>query len=177
MNKVMKYMLFAVLLVLLPVIAFAQAPVMLVNLPESAQMVENVEFDNGDFVQTYQLENGVSVQLLRYTGFAMTLDELIASDWPVNAGVEMHEMAEISGYPAQHAHIWQVLDKDGYPVKAQSGELKDGEKMMEIDLILVSADGATLIYQDTYLSGQRGDSTIAIIESLQVQGGDEAEVG
>lgn len=177
MNRLMKTALMLLALIVLPVLALADAPVLLVDLPQSAQMVENVEFENGDFIQTYQLDTGVTVQLLRYTGFAMTIDELIASDWPVNAGVEMHEMAEISGYPAQHAHIWQLLDKDGYPVKAQSGELKDGEKMMEIDLILVSADGATLIYQDTYLSGQCGDSTIAIIESLQVQGGDEAEVG
>ena len=177
MNRFAKTAMAALLLLLLPVLSLADAPVLLVDLPETAQMVEDVGFDNGDFIQTYQLEGGVTVQLLRYSGFTMTMDELIASDWPVNSGVEMHEMAEISGYPAQHAHIWQLLDKDGYPVKAQSGELKDGEKMMEIDLILVSADGATLIYQDTYLSGQRGDSTIAIIESLQVQGAQEAEVG
>lgn len=32
-----------------------EAPVLLVQLPEDAQMVENVAFDDGDFVQTYQL--------------------------------------------------------------------------------------------------------------------------
>jgi len=177
MNRILKTALFALLLFALPALALADAPVMLVDLPENAQMVENVEFDNGDFIQTYHLENGVTVQLLRYTGFAMTMDELISGDWPLNCGVQMHDMTEISGFPAQHAHIWQVIDKDGYPVKAQESQLKEDERMMEIDLILVSADGATLIYQDTYLSGQRGDSTMAIIESLQVLGGENAEVG
>ena len=43
-----------------------EAPVLLVQLPEDAQMVENVAFDDGDFVQTYQLNGGAYVQLLRY---------------------------------------------------------------------------------------------------------------
>lgn len=34
------------------------APVLLVQLPEDAQMVENVAFDDGDFIQTYQLSGG-----------------------------------------------------------------------------------------------------------------------
>ena len=39
------------------------APVLLVQLPEDAQMVENVAFDDGDFIQTYQLSGGAYVQL------------------------------------------------------------------------------------------------------------------
>ena len=174
MNKVIRTALLLLALFALPVMAFADAPVMLVDLPESAQMVENVEFDNGDFIQTYQLDSGVTVQLLRYTGFTMAMDELIASDWPVNAGVEMQPMTELSGYPAQHAHILQAYDESGYPVKA------DGSAggVMAIDLVLVNADNAALIVQIIDRGGEGTDAVVkAIIESLQVQGGDHAEVG
>ena len=53
-----------VLALMLTGAAFADqenAPVMLVKLPEDAQMVENVAFDDGDFIQTYQLSGGAYV--------------------------------------------------------------------------------------------------------------------
>ena len=173
MKKVLKTAWFALLLLVLPVLALGQEPVMLVDLPESAQIVENVEFENGDFIQTYQLENGVSVQLLRYTGFAMTLDELIASDWPLNSGVEMQAMTEISGFPAQHAHILQAYDENGYPVKADGGP----GGVMAIDLIVVNTDGAALIFQSISKPGADDETMAAIIESLKIQGMEGAEVG
>lgn len=177
MNRIAKAVIAALMLVLLPVLALAAGPVMLVELPESAQMIENVEFDNGDFIQFYQLENSANVQLLRYTGFTMTLEDLIASDWPVNARYELYDGAEISGYPAQRVHIWQPVDEGGYPVKAKDGNAQESERMMEIDLILVTVDHATLIYQSTYLSDEGGEIILPMIESLSIQGAENAEVG
>ena len=78
MKKLFAVLLAAVLLV--PALAFAQGSVLMVELPEDAQMVENVAFDDGDFIQTYQL-GGTSVHLLRYTAFDMTLEELVQSEW------------------------------------------------------------------------------------------------
>ena len=173
----MKMAFALLLLLLLPLLVLADAPVLLVQLPENAQMVENVEFDGGDFIQTYQLEDGVTVQLLRYTGFSMAIEDLIASDWPLNVRCEISDMTDVIGYPAQHAHVWQLLDDGGYPIRADEAKGKDGEQMMEIDLILVHVDTTTLIYQDTYISGQRGDMVLPIIESLKVEGGESAEVG
>ena len=174
MNRLLKTALMLLALLVLPVLALADAPVLLVDLPENAQMVENVEFDNGDFIQTYQLEGDVTVQLLRYTGFAMTMDELIASDWPLNCGVEMQAMTEISGYPAAHAHILQGYDAQGYAVKA------DGSAggIMAIDLVLVTVEDTTLIYQSIEKGEQgAGDAVKALIESLEVLGGETADVG
>lgn len=169
-----KWMILLLALLLMPVMALADGPVLLVELGEEAQMVENVEFEDGEFIQTYQLGNGVTVQLLRYMDFEMSMDELIASDWPDNCGVKMEEMTEISGYPASHAHIWQTLDESGYPVKAQEDESPEQEQqMMEIDLVMVTVGNATLIYQDSYMAGQRGDATVPIIDSLQVHTGEE----
>jgi len=177
MNREMKCVFLLMLLLVLPVLAFADAPVLLVELPESAQMVENVEFDGGDFIQTYQLEDGVSVQLLRYTGFGMTIEELVASDWPLNVRCEIVDKTETLGYPAYHAHVWQLVDDGGYPIAADSAQAKDGERMLEIDLVYVNVDGTALIYQDMYLSGQRGDRVLPIIDSLKVEGAQNAEVG
>ena len=69
MRKMFAVML-AVLL-LMPALALAQGSVLMVELPQDAQMVENVAFDDGDFIQTYQLAGGASVQLLRYAAFDM----------------------------------------------------------------------------------------------------------
>ena len=55
MNRILKTALSALLLFVLPALALAEAPVLLAQLPESAQMVENVEFEGGDFIQTAQL--------------------------------------------------------------------------------------------------------------------------
>lgn len=173
-NRFVSIALFALLLFALPVLALADTPVLLVDLPESAQMVESIEFENGDFIQTYQLEGGVTVQLLRYTGFAMTMDELIASDWPVNSGVEMQVLTEVSGYPAQHVHILQGYDEEGYPVRA------DGSAggVMAIDLVLVTVEDTTLIYQSIEKGEQgAGDAVKTMIQSLKVQGAQSAEVG
>ena len=65
------------------------APVLLVQLPEDAQMVENVAFDDGDFIQTYQLSGGAYVQLLRYMQSDVTIDGLVAGgDERAGAGFE-----------------------------------------------------------------------------------------
>ena len=174
MNRLLKTALSALLLFVLPALALADAPVLLAQLPESAQMVENVEFEGGDFIQTYQLEDGATVQLLRYTGFAMTMDELIASDWPLNSGVEMQAMTEISGFPAQHTHILQAYDESGYPVKADGGS----GGVMAIDLVLVNVDDTTLILQCIDKGGAgTGDAVKVLLNSLQVLGGENAEVG
>ena len=177
MNRGMKKMLALLVLLLVPVLAHADAPVLLAQLPDGAQMVENVEFEGGDFIQTYQLEDGVTVQLLRYTGFEMTIESLISSDWPLSVRCELSDMTQTFGYPAQRAHVWQLVDEGGYPIRADSAQAKDGERMMEIDLVLVHVDGTTLIYQDTYFSGQSDESVLPIIESLKVEGGENAEVG
>jgi len=174
LNKAIKMVFFMLAMLMLPVFALADAPVLLAQLPESAQMVENVEFEGGDFVQTYRLEDGATVQLLRYTGFAMTMDELISSDWPVNSGVEMQAMTEISGYPAQHAHILQAYDESGYPVKADGGP----GGVMAIDLVLVNVDDTTLILQCIDKGGAgTGDAVKTLLDSLQVLGGENADVG
>ena len=83
MKKILMWL--TVLALMLTGAAFADqenAPVMLVKLPEDAQMVENVAFDDGDFIQTYQLSGGAYVQLLRYAQGDVTLDGIVAGDWP-----------------------------------------------------------------------------------------------
>ena len=80
MKKILMWL--TVLALMLTGAAFADqenAPVMLVKLPEDAQMVENVAFDDGDFIQTYQLSGGAYVQLLRYAQGDVTLDGIVAA--------------------------------------------------------------------------------------------------
>ena len=170
--KKMIAMLFA-LAVMIPALALAGSPVLLVDLPQDAQMIENIAFDDGDFIQTYQLEEGIAVQLLRFSGFEMAIDELISSDWPLNCGIVMQEMTELSGVPARHAHILQAYDESGYPVK----EAGASGGVMAIDLIVVNTDGAALIFQSISKPGADAETMAAIIESLKIQGMEEAEVG
>ena len=73
------------------------APVLLVQLPEDAQMVENVAFDDGDFIQTYQLSGGAYVQLLRYMQSDVTIDGLVAGDWPGATNVQALDLKTVGG--------------------------------------------------------------------------------
>lgn len=165
---------FVVLLaMMIPVLALADGPVLLVELPEEAQMTENVEFEDGDFIQSYQL-GGAQIQLLRYADFDMTLDELVNSDWAENCGVEPLELTEISGYPAQGVRVYQAIDASGYPVGASRETLSEGQKLMEVRLVLVYVGDCALIYQDMCMTGAQ--SELPPLETLRVQGG-EREVG
>lgn len=156
-------------LLLVPALALAQGPVLLVELPESAQLTENVEFEDGDFIQSYQVD-GAQVQLLRYAGFDMTLEELVASDWAENCGTEPLALDDISGYPAEGVLIRQALDESGYPVAAQGGALTQGQSLMEIRLVLVRVGECALIYQDMRTEGASGE--LPSLDSLKVQDGE-----
>lgn len=161
------------LILMLPVPALAEGPVLLIELPEGAQMTESVEFEDGDFIQSYQM-GGVQAQLLRYAGFDMTLDDLVASDWAENCGVEPLSLTGVSGYPAQGARIMQAIDESGYPVSAAGGELSEGQRLMEIRLVLVQVGDCALIYQDMRMEDE--EETLPSLDSLKVQT-EELEVG
>ncbi len=78
-----KFILVLSLLFIVPTCALADSrPFLLVNLPDDSQMIENVEFDDGDFVQTYQLGGGAHITLLRYGNSDITLTSLVESEWP-----------------------------------------------------------------------------------------------
>ena len=53
------------LMLTIPALAVGENAVLLVELEQGAQMVENVSFEDGDFIKTYQLSGGASVQLVR----------------------------------------------------------------------------------------------------------------
>jgi len=132
-----KMMMAAVLLtaLMIPAFALAAGPVLLVDLPQDAQMIENIAFDDGDFIQTYQLSGGANVQLLRYQAFDMTLGDLIASEWAGCTDVREAAVSAVGGYPAQGLR---------FTCPQESGDVLD------VTLILVDADGATLVFEAVY---------------------------
>ena len=48
------------LLMMMPAMALGQNAALLVELEQDAQMIENIAFEDGDFIQTYQLSGGAS---------------------------------------------------------------------------------------------------------------------
>ena len=132
--KKMIAMLFA-LAVMIPALALAGSPVLLVDLPQDAQMIENIAFDDGDFIQTYQLSGGANVQLLRYQAFDMTLGDLIASEWMGATDVREAAVTSVGGYPAHGLRFT-------YP--------QENGDALDVTLILVGADGATLVFEAVY---------------------------
>lgn len=162
-------------LLMIPALALAQGPVLLVELPEQAQMTENVAFEDGDFIQSYRIQNA-QVQLLRYGQFDMTLEELVESDWAENCGTEALDIAEISGFPAQGVRVYQAVDAGGYPVSAAREALGEEQQLMEIRLVLVDMGEGALIYQDMCPAGET--QALPPLDSLKVQEDEgTAEVG
>ena len=165
----MKKMLIGLLTLALLLVgaAFADendAPVLLVQLPEDAQMVENVAFDDGDFIQTYQLSGGAYVQLLRYAQGDVTLDGIVAGDWPGATDIQSMALKTVGGYEAKGLML--------------SVEPEDDEAL-RVALVLVSADGCTLVYQAVYPQrlgqDQIDDAVQRMVDSMDVLGGASAQ--
>ena len=159
MKKILMWL--TVLALMLTGMAFAEqedAPVLLVQLPEDAQMVENVAFDDGDFIQTYQLSGGAYVQLLRYAQGDVTLDGLVAGDWPGATDIQSMALETVGGYAAKGP---------------------DGEEAVRVALVLVSADHCTLVYQAVYPQKlgeeQINDAVQHMVDSMDVLGGASAQ--
>ena len=150
MRKMFAVML-AVLL-LMPALALAQGSVLMVELPQDAQMVENVAFDDGDFIQTYQLAGGASVQLLRYAAFDMSLGELFVSEWVGATDVHELSLTEVSGYPAQGLRFTYQ---------------EEGQAALDVTLVVVDA-GETLVLSAVFPAGSADAQLDAMLSSLSV---------
>lgn len=159
-----------VLALLLPALALADGPLLLVELPETAQLVEDVQFDDGDFIQTYQLDGGATVQLLRYAAFGMTLDELAEGEWTGYTALRALPLELVGAWPAQGLRLdWAQEDE-----------------AIDVTLVLVEADGQTLLLQAAFpqeMGKEAIDAAVqAMLDSLDVftdgaPVADEAEVG
>ena len=108
------------------------ASVLLVQLPEDAQMVENVAFDDGDFIQTYQLSGGAYVQLLRYMQSDVTIDGLVAGDWQgvlMNVAPEDDEALRVALVLVSADHcalVYQAV----YPQRLGTDQIDDAVQHM-----------------------------------------------
>lgn len=170
MKKIMALLLCMLLLV--PAFALAGGPVLLVDLPQDAQMIENIAFDDGDFIQTYQLSGSASVQLLRYQAFDMTLGDLIASEWAGCTDVREAAVTSVGGCPAHGLRF---------------AYQQEGQEALDVTLILVEAQGATLVFEAVYpaaLGAAQIDASVqAMIGSMDlmtdgaVTADENAEVG
>ena len=150
------------LMLMIPVLACAQGAVLMVELEENAQMVENIAFDDGDFIQTYQLAGGAQVQLVRYASFDMTLGDLIASEWVGATDVRELGVSEIGGYPAQGLRF---------------AYLQEGQEALDGTLVVVDA-GETLVCTAVYpqaLGMEQIDAQVQAMLSSMTVGTDGAE--
>lgn len=155
MKKLCTWLL--LLAMMIPALALADGAVLMVELPQDAQMIENIEFDDGDFIQTYQLSGGANVQLLRYAAFDMTLDELVSSEWTDCSSVRDLAIDAIGGCPASGVRLTYQ---------------EDGQEALDVTLILVEAEGCTLVYEavfPTKLGDAQIEATVqAMIDSMDV---------
>ena len=125
-----------------------EAPVLLVQLPEDAQMVENVAFDDGDFVQTYQLNGGAYVQLLRYGDMSMSISDLVAGDWAGATSVQDMELKSLKK-KFKDKHFAAGCDRE---------VIKQGAEMLgwELDELLGETLEAMKTCEEPRPHGQKG---------------------
>lgn len=163
MKKWMNVLLLCAAL-LLPALALADGPVLLVELPDDAQMIENVTFEDGDFIQSYQLAGGAQVQLLRYASFDMTLEELAASDWPGYTAAAKLDIGHVGGCPAE-----------GLRLTSPQG---DGSAL-DVTLVLVDAGAYALIFSAVCPQGADAQAVETMLSTMNVleTGDSAADVG
>lgn len=167
--KKMAIGLMLALALLLGANALAEGPVLMVELPENAVMVENFEFEDGDFVQTYQIPGGITVQILRYAAFDMTLEELTEGEWAGYTTAEKLDMDQIDGYPAKGMHLTYVQDGEG------------GKREMSVYTMMLEVQEQKLIFQAVFPKSV-GDAQIEAdmhmwMDSMTVSGAEDREVG
>lgn len=85
----------------------------LVELPEDTVLIEQVGFENGDFIQTYQLPNGAIVQILRYAEFDMTLEELAEGEWTGYTSLTPIDTKGLDGLIQEGIHLTKDADEQG----------------------------------------------------------------
>ncbi|MBQ7785922.1 MAG: hypothetical protein IJ381_07230 [Clostridia bacterium] len=164
----MKKLVMLVLAMMLMVsFALAQSPVLLMEMPQDAQMIENVMFDDGDFIQTYQLAGSANVHLLRYEAFDMTIDDMIASEWVGAQNMTAMDIDSIGGYPASGVTLSCA---------------QDGADMVDVAIVMVDYGAGKLVFESVVPQGDSAGAAAvqAMIQSLRVLGGEdstEAEVG
>lgn len=149
------------LLLLMPVMALAEGPMLTTSLPESAQLIENVEFEDGDFIRTYQMEDGATVQMLRYNAFDMTLDDLAEGEWTGYTAREELDLKVMDGYPAEGVHL-------------MTG---DAERGLDVYIVLVHAQEQTLIFQTVLGTGTDLTRVQEWLSDMRVVQEDEAANG
>ena len=148
-------------LLLLPALVLAEGPALMTSLPEDALLVENVEFEDGDFIRTYHIADGATVQMLRYGAFDMTLDDLAEGEWTGYTAKEPLALGALDGYPAEGVHLM----------------LGEAERTMDVYIVLVYAQNRTLIYQAVLGEGadltqaQEWLSNLQVIEEEETQNG------
>jgi len=165
MKKMMTALLLACML-LVSAMALADGPVLLVELPEDALMIENVEFEDGDFIQTHQLPGGATVQVLRYAAFGMTLEELAEGEWSGYTDAKRMEIEALSGCPAQGLQL-AYRNEQGTRVT--------------VYMIKVNAQEQTLlftaVFPDEMGREQIEDNMNAWLGTMRVSGLESEEVG
>lgn len=157
---------------MLPALALAEGSVLMVQLPQDAQMVENVEFDDGDFIQTYQLSGGATVQLLRYASFEMTLGDLIASEWAGCTDVCELGVSSVGGCAAEGLRF---------------AYQEDGQAALDVTIVLVKTADGVLVFEALFpeaLGDAQIEATVqTMLDSMDVKRADApaenetAEVG
>lgn len=165
-------LLFALLLTLFCSLSLADGPVLCFTLPENAIMIENVDFGDGEFIETYQLPDGTVVQNLRFMTDTLTLDELIIGDWATCSAVADGEISEISGCPAESRTVTQRIDAQGYPA-ASAQDAGVGE--IHIELVAAHPQGCTLVMQIILPEGADEQTAKSILNSLQIGGAENSD--
>ena len=156
--------LLMVLALLLPALALAEGPVMLVELPEDAQLLEDQPLGDGDFTQTYVLDGGVTVQLLRFTAFDMTLSDLVEAERTDYAVTGTPGFEQIGGFPAEGICL--------------TGE--ENGSAVDVTIVMAHVGEQTLILQIVSPAGEQAQTVQGLLDSLGVLSesvDEEAEVG
>ena len=152
-------------IMMLPFYALSEGMVLMVELPEDAQMVENIAFEDGDFIQTYQLNEGVKVQILRYESLGMTLEEMAYGEW--------------AGY--KHSEKMAITEIDGYPAEGIRLEYEEEGNKLTVYLLMMDVQGQKLIFQAMFggeMDAQQMDESMnAWINTMTIHNPEEMEVG
>ena len=101
-------------LLLLLSCAVAEGHHLTVELPTDARKVEDVTFEDGDRIETWQLSGGASIQILEFRGPA-SLSDMIGA-WDAPASVADIPVPRVDGRPSQGIRFLSTEGDTDYSV-------------------------------------------------------------
>ena len=139
--------------------------VMMIDLPEDTLMTERIVFEGGDYIQTFQLPCGGTVQILRYEQFDLSMMDLAEGEWYGYQAIEELNIEELD--PCFEEGIHLKMETEACEVYILKAETENPRQVHLLQVVLPQTLGVEQLEKEID----------RLLKSVLIQGVDALEFG